>query len=166
MKNQITNATSSLNFQFESLRGDKIIDLQDYSGQVILMVNTASRCGFTPQLEGLEKLHKTYRDNGLIVIGLPCNDFLWQEPGDPETISEFCQINYGVTFTMTEKVSIYGANAHPFYRFARKKLGWLATPKWNFHKYLINREGELVDYYNFFVSPDSSRFKNRIEQLL
>lgn len=153
-------------FSFDSLTGEHPIKLSDYSGSVILIVNTASKCGFTGQYEGLEKLYQNFKTKGLVVIGIPSNDFGAQEPGSNEEIAKFCKINYGVSFPLTSKYSVKGDNAHPFYKFAKKELGFGTAPKWNFHKYLINRQGVLVDYFHSNVSPDSSRLVKSITKLL
>jgi glutathione peroxidase len=153
-------------FLFDPLMTKKPIKLSDYKGNVILIVNTASKCGFTGQYEGLEALYKKYKDKGLVIIGVPSNDFGAQEPGSNEEVARFCKINYGVTFPITSKYSVKGDNAHPFYQHARQKLGFGTAPKWNFHKYLINREGELVDYFHSTTKPDSSRLVGSVETLL
>lgn len=153
-------------FTFRKLRGDGILSLSDYKGKVLLVVNTASHCGFTPQYDGLEKLYNIYKDKGLVVIGVPSNDFGGQEPGTSQEIAHFCKYNYGVTFPMTEKEIVSGENAHPFYHWARKTLGFGTAPKWNFHKYLIDRRGQLIDYFNSTTSPESKSIKKAIEKAL
>jgi glutathione peroxidase len=130
------------------------------------VVNTASHCGFTPQYEGLQKLYTTYKDKGLVIIGVPSNDFGQQEPGDAEQIAHFCKRNYGVTFPMAAKEFVSGDQAHPFYLWAKKTFGFGTAPKWNFHKYLINRKGNLVDYFNSTTSPDNDRVKKAVEKAL
>jgi glutathione peroxidase len=131
-----------------------------------LIVNTASKCGFTGQYEGLEKLYTTYKDKGLVVIGVPSNDFGAQEPGTSEEIAKFCKLNYGVSFPMTSKEIVSGDEAHSFYKYASEALGFGTAPKWNFHKYLVNRKGVLVDYFNSTTSPDSASIKTAIESAL
>lgn len=153
-------------FSFKTLVGGKPMPLSNYSGKVLLIVNTASQCGFTPQYEGLEKLYETYKDKGFVIIGVPSNDFGAQEPGSSEEIAHFCKLNYGVSFPMASKEIVSGDNAHPFYKYAKKKLGFGTAPKWNFHKYAINRKGVLIDYFNSTTSPDSSRVKSAIESAL
>ena len=144
-------------FIFDALTSEKTIDLGDYEGKVVLIVNTASKCGFTKQYQGLENLYQGYKDQGFVVLGVPCNDFGGQEPGTHGEISEFCQIHYGVTFPMTAKYSVKGDRAHPFYKWARVQLGFGTAPKWNFHKYLVDRKGELVDYFLSPTAPNSKR---------
>ncbi|MDG1287978.1 MAG: glutathione peroxidase [Rickettsiales bacterium] len=151
------------NFTFQTLLGGEKIPLSNYKGKLLLIVNTASKCGFTGQYEGLEKLYKTYKERGLIVIGVPSNDFGAQEPGSSEKIAEFCQLNYGVNFPMTQKEAVSGKDAHPFYRWAKKELGFGTAPKWNFHKYLVNQNGELIDYFNSTTKPQSSNITKAIE---
>lgn len=129
-------------------------------------MNTASNCGFTSQYADLEKIYKEYKDKGLVIIGVPSNDFGAQEPGSNKEISNFCQLNYGVTFPMVNKEKVSQKDAHPFYIWAKETLGVLAVPKWNFHKYLINREGKLIDYFHSTTSPQSALFKKAIENAL
>lgn len=157
---------TAYDFTFEKLHEDEKLPLQQFEGKVLLIVNTASNCGFTPQYEGLEKLYTTYKDKGLVIIGVPSNDFGGQEPGTSEEIAHFCQFNYGVNFPMTEKEVVSGNDAHPFYAWAKKVLGFGTAPKWNFHKYLINRHGQLIDYFNSTTSPDSEKMKKAIEKAL
>lgn len=157
---------SAYDYSFSELMGGKALPLSHFSGKVILVVNTASKCGFTSQYEGLEKLHETYRERGLVVIAVPSNDFGHQEPGSAEEIASFCKLNYGVTFPVTGKEVVSGSDAHPFYRWARDTLGFGTAPKWNFHKYLIDRNGKLVDYFHSTTSPSSSRLIEAIEKLL
>lgn len=137
------NATmvNAYSFSFHALQGNDELPLADYKGKVLLIVNTASQCGFTPQYEGLEKLYQTYKDRGLVIVGVPSNDFGSQEPGSSEQIAHFCKLNYGVSFPMASKEIVSGDLAHPFYRWARREKGFIGAPKWNFHKYLINRQG-------------------------
>ena len=154
------------NFSFDPLMAEESIKLSDYKGKVILMVNTASKCGFTGQYKTLETLYQKFKTNGLIIIGIPSNDFGAQEPGSNEEIARFCKINYGVTFPITSKYSVKGDNAHPFYQYAKNELGFGTAPKWNFHKYLINRKGVLVDYFHSTTKPDSPRLVKAISTLL
>jgi glutathione peroxidase len=153
-------------FSFNYLMENKPLALSEFKGMVILVVNTASQCGFTPQYEGLETLYMNYKDEGFVIIGVPSNDFGGQEPGNSQEIANFCKINYGVTFPMASKEVVSGDSAHPFYIWAKQTLGFGTSPKWNFHKYLINRKGELIDYFNSTTSPESSRFKEAIEKAL
>lgn len=161
-----TAPTTAYNFSFKTLTAQKPLSLADYKGKVVLIVNTASKCGFTPQYNALENLYKRFHDQGFIVIGVPSNDFGGQEPGNEEEIAHFCKLNYGVSFPMTAKEVVSGKNAHPFFIWAREQLGFGSAPKWNFHKYLINRKGELVSYYYSTTSPDAPRVVKAIESAL
>jgi glutathione peroxidase len=163
-KNEIEK--TAYDFSFSSLNDNKKLSLGDFKGKVILIVNTASKCGLTSQYADLEKIYKQYKDKGLVIIGVPSNDFGGQEPGNNEEIAAFCQFNYGVTFPVTKKEKVSGEGAHPFYVWAKKTLGFITAPKWNFHKYLINRQGKLVGYFYSTTSPQSDRFKTAIEKAL
>jgi len=141
-----------LDQQFRRLASTETLNLcEAYSGQVVLVVNTASKCGNTPQYEGLEKLYDQYAEDGLVVIGFPSNDFLGQEPGTEETIQEFCRLTYGVEFPMFEKTSVKKGNAHPFFVALAEASG--TYPTWNFHKYLIGRDGGLVREFSPRTQP-------------
>lgn len=158
-------AAGALDFVFTGIEGENI-SLKDYAGNAVLIVNTASKCGFTKQYEGLQALWNDYKDKGLVVIGVPSNDFGAQEPGSAAEIKEFCEVNYAIDFPMTQKTVVKGDAAHPFYRFAREQFGFVGAPKWNFHKYLINAEGTLTDYFSSTTSPDSSTLKKAVEAAL
>ncbi len=141
-----------LDFDFRRLASDEVVNLGDlYEGKVLLVVNTASKCGNTPQYEGLEKLHAEYGDAGLVVVGFPSNDFLGQEPGTEEQIQEFCRLTYGVRFPMFEKITVKGSDAHPFYTRLADASG--TYPTWNFHKYLIGRDGQLISAFSPRTQP-------------
>ncbi len=162
-KAQAEIADNVYGFSFKELASGEDLPLKKFEGKVMLIVNTASKCGFTKQYDGLEKLYKTYSDQGLVIIGVPSNDFGGQEPADNAEIAEFCKLNYGVSFPMAEKVAVSGDNAHPFYSYAKKKLGFGTAPKWNFHKYLVAKNGELIDHFNSTTSPDASNIVEAIE---
>lgn len=157
---------SAYDYSFKTLIGEEPLPLAKYKGKVLLIVNTASACGFTPQYDGLEKLYEQYKDQGLVIIGVPSNDFGKQEPGTGAEIAHFCKLNYGVTFPMASKEVVSGDEAHPFYKWARDTLGFGTGPKWNFHKYLVDRHGKLIDYFNSTTSPSSDRLKDAIEAAL
>jgi len=127
-----------------------------YAGKTILVVNTASKCGFTPQFEGLEKLYGKYKDKGVIILGFPCNQFANQEPGDEKSIAEGCLLNYGVTFPMFSKIEVNGENAHPIYKYLKKQLGsfWGSRIKWNFTKFLIDANGKPVKRFAPVIKPE------------
>jgi glutathione peroxidase len=135
-----------------------------YQGKVLLVVNTASRCGYTPQYEGLEALYRRYRDRGLVVLGFPSNDFGGQEPGSNRDIASFCQINYGVSFPMFARTGVTSRNANPFYAQLGRQTG--TFPGWNFHKYLIDRSGSRVVSFDTRVEPGDRRLVAEIERLL
>ena len=158
--------TNVYNFYFDSLNNESKINLSDFKGKVILIVNTASKCGLTSQYSDLEKLYQEYKDKGFVIIGVPSNDFGNQEPGNSQEIASFCSINYGVTFPMAKKEVVLGDNAHIFYKWAKKTLDFGTEPKWNFHKYLINRQGKLIEYFNSTTSPQSSDLKKAIMDCL
>jgi glutathione peroxidase len=157
---------TAYDYSFHTLLGQKPLPLNLFKGKVLIVVNTASKCGFTPQYASLENLYQKYKAQGLVILGVPSNDFGHQEPGSDQEIAEFCQVNYGVSFPMASKEIVSGQQAHPFYRWAKKKLGFGSAPKWNFHKYLINRQGELIDFFYSTTKPDSSRFVNAVEKAL
>src|SRR5262245_22461191 len=136
----------ALNFKMKSLDG-KEVDLSKYKGKVVLIVNVASKCGYTPQYKGLQALHDKFADSGLVVLGVPCNDFGAQEPGSAEVIKEFCSTKYGVKFPMLSKVTVQGEDAAPLYKFLTSKESnpkFAGPIKWNFTKFLVNRDGEVV----------------------
>ena len=157
---------TAYDFSFDALMEDEPIMLSDFKGKVVLIVNTASKCGFTKQYAGLESLYQKYKERGLVVIGVPSNDFGQQEQGSGADIAKFCEINYGVSFPMTAKYNVRGDQAHPFYTWAKTELGFGTAPKWNFHKYLLNKEGELVDYFHTFTKPKSKKISKAIEKIL
>jgi len=159
------DAKTAYDFQFTSIEG-KPMPLSEYRGKELLIVNTASECGFTKQYEGLEKLWQEYKDRGLVVIGVPSNDFGGQEPGSDGQIKKFCETHFFVDFPMTSKVVVKGDKAHPFYKWTRSTLGVIAAPKWNFHKYLVAPDGRIVDWFVSSTAPDSEKLKKAIEENL
>jgi glutathione peroxidase len=156
---------SAYDFSFETLQG-KPYPLSALAGRPLLVVNTASKCGFTPQYKGLEAVWKEFSPAGLVVIGVPCNDFGAQEPGSEEEIGRFCEINYGVDFPMMSKVHVKGPKAHPFFTWAAGQGGFLSKPRWNFYKYLVNKNGGLEDWFSSKTSPDSKKFKAALRKML
>jgi glutathione peroxidase len=152
-------------FKHRRLDTDEEVTLcQQFKNSVVLIVNTASRCAFTDQYEGLEKLYATYKDRGLLVVGFPSNDFANQEPGSEKTIKDFCRLTYGVQFPMFGKTRVKGPDADPLYRSLSAAAG--QSPRWNFHKYLLDREGRLVGSFSSFVKPFDSKLIAAIEQQL
>jgi glutathione peroxidase len=152
-------------FTFAALDGGAL-PLAQWRGRPVLVVNTASYCGYTPQYAELEALWRRYRERGLVVLGVPSNDFGQQEPGSAAEIEAFCRIRYGVDFPLTEKTRVIGADAHPFYRWIAATLGEAGTPRWNFHKYLIGPDGALAGAWPAQVSPSDPAILAEIEGLL
>ncbi len=152
-----------LDYSFPSL-SDQPVPLCQFEGKVLLVVNTASECGYTPQYQGLEALYRRYRDKGLVVLGFPANDFGGQEPGSNGDIAKFCELNYGVSFPMFSKSGVSASNANPFYASLAKKTG--ERPQWNFHKYLIDRSGETVLSFGSAVEPGDRKLTGEIERML
>lgn len=152
-------------FSAKNMNGQEV-KMEEYKGKVILVVNTASKCGLTPQLEGLENLYKEYKDKDFEILGFPCNQFAHQDPGTNKEITQFCLLNYGVTFTMFEKIDVNGDGAHPLYKFLKEEAkGSLGNAiKWNFTKFLIDKEGKVIKRYAPVTTPD--KIKEDIEKLL
>jgi glutathione peroxidase len=154
---------AALNFDKRRLAGDEIINLcEAYRGKVLLVVNTASKCGFTGQYEGLEELYDTYKDQGLEVLGFPSNDFGNQEPGSEEQIKDFCRLTYSVEFPMFEKTSVKKGKADPLFEVLAQQAGG-TYPKWNFYKYLVGRDGKVVQAYSSMTSPKSGKLVKALE---
>ena len=152
-------------FKAKKINGQEV-EMKDYEGKVVLIVNTASKCGFTPQFAELENLYKEYKDSGLEILGFPCNQFAKQDSGSNEEIHSICQLNYGVSFNMFEKIEVNGKNAHPLYRFLKDQQGGImgSDIKWNFTKFLIDRDGNVVKRYAPIVKP--SKIESDIKDLL
>ena len=146
---------SVYDFTVKDRKGNDV-NLADYKGKVLLIVNTASKCGFTPQYDGLEALWKKYQDQGLVVIGFPCDQFAHQEPGSDAEIAEFCRLNHGVTFPLMSKIEVNGDNAHPIYKYLKSETKGLlgSSIKWNFTKFLISRDGTVIKRYAPTVTPE------------
>lgn len=147
----------------------KEVSLADYKGKALLIVNTASQCGFTPQLDDMEKLYEEFKEEGFEVLAFPSNDFAGQEPLDGEAIQQFCMTKYNAQYPIFEKTVVKGNEASPLYKFlSDKKLNGKvsSTPKWNFHKYLVDKEGKVVDYYYSITNPTSSKIKKSIKKIL
>lgn len=161
----VTMKTDYLHLLLRTITGDSIT-LANFAGKVVLLVNTASKCGYTPQYTGLEALYKSYKDSGLTVIGFPANDFKQQEPGTNAEIAEFCRANYGVTFPMMEKISVKGEAQHPLYKYLTKESPFPGEITWNFNKFLLDREGRVVARFDTKIKPDDPQIITRIEELL
>jgi glutathione peroxidase len=158
-------AANAHDFRFTGIDGREL-PLASFKGKAVLVVNTASQCGFTPQYAGLQALWRAYRERGLVVLGVPSNDFGGQEPGSNAEIKTFCEVNFNVDFPLTGKQTVSGANAHPFYKWAADELGAVAKPRWNFHKYLVAPDGRLVDWFSTPTDPMSDKVKKAVESVL
>ena len=158
------NFETAYDYEFNSIDGG-LIKLNKYKGKVIVIVNVASRCGYTPQYESLQTLWSEYKDKNLVVLGVPTNNFR-QEPGNNKEIKDFCETNFGITFPMTEKINVIGNNSHPFYKWARKDYGIGAIPKWNFHKIIIGKNGKVAETFSSITKPTSKKFLKAIEDLI
>ncbi|MEA5078091.1 MAG: glutathione peroxidase [Anaerolineaceae bacterium] len=156
---------SAHDFQVKDAKGNTI-ELKQYAGKVLLIVNTASKCGFTPQYAGLEELYKKYQEKGLVILGFPCDQFAHQEPGSDAEIQSFCQMNYGVTFPVMSKIEVNGKNAHPLYKYLRSEEKELLgdSIKWNFTKFLIDKQGNVVE--RFAPNFEPAEIAPEIEKLL
>ena len=157
--------SNAYSFSFTSIEG-KPLPMSTFKGKAVLVVNTASECGLTPQYKGLEALWKSRKDKGLVVLGVPSNDFGAQEPGSEKQIKEFCEMRYGVDFPLTSKEHVIGGSAHPMFQWIAKELGEAATPKWNFHKYLIGKDGKIAGTFGSRLEPDSPEVTQAIDAAL
>ena len=151
-------------FTIESISGETI-NLSDYKSKVVLLVNTASKCGFTPQYSGLQKIYERYKNDGLVVLGVPTNDFN-QELSKESDVKEFCEIRFGVEFPMSSIQPIRGENAHPIYKWIQSNVSVIGQPRWNFHKYLIGKDGKIINWFSSMTSPTSDGLVNQIETAL
>jgi glutathione peroxidase len=152
-------------FSFKTIDG-KAMPMSGYKGKAVLLVNTASACGLTPQYKGLEHLWKTYKGKGLVVLGVPSNDFGAQEPGTEGEIKTFCETHYGIDFPLTSKEHVVGTKAHPLYKWIAEQTGDAGVPRWNFHKYLIGKKGELVSVFGSRTAPEAEEVVSAIEKAL
>ena len=152
-------------FKFKDLGGGDL-NLSKYKGKVIVVINVASQCGFTNQYEDMQKIWRKYQTSGLVMLGVPSNDFGKQEPGSNEDIKNFCEAKYAISFPMTKKVSVKGSDAHPFYLWARENHGRSAIPKWNFHKIIIDKNGKVAETFSSLTNPSSKKFIMTLEKLI
>ena len=159
-----TYAEIAYKFKFNGIDG-KQINLADYENKVLVVVNVASRCGFTPQYSDLQKVWEDYKDKNVIIIGVPTNNFK-QEPGSNKEIKDFCETNFNINFPMTEKIDVIGKNAHPFFKWARENYGNGAIPKWNFHKIIVGKDGKVANTFSSITRPSSEKFRKAIEKLI
>ena len=158
------NNGTAYDYEFSGIDGD-LIKLNDYKNKVIVIVNVASRCGYTPQYSDLQELWSQYKNKNLVVLGIPTNNFR-QEPGSNKEIKDFCETNFGITFPMTKKINVIGSGSHPFYKWARKDYGIGAIPKWNFHKIIIGKDGKVAKTFSSVTKPSSKKFIKVIEDLI
>ena len=156
---------SAHDYSFTTIDG-KPLDLKDLAGKAVLVVNVASYCGFTPQYTDMQELHETYGPKGLVVLGVPCNDFGAQEPRAEPEIAKFCESMYDVTFPLTAKQKVIGPDAHALYKWIAAQAGEGAAPKWNFHKYLIGKDGSLLGTFGSRVTPDAPEITNAVQMAL
>lgn len=163
----INMADSVYQFEEKSISGE-VIPLSSYEGKVLLIVNTASECGYTPQYKGLQELYEEYQDEGLVILGFPANNFGGQEPGSDEEIAEFCELNYGVSFPLFTKVSVAGEDIHPLFDYltAEQNPDFTGDIGWNFEKFLVDREGNLTRRFRSKVTPDSNELVSAVKELL
>ena len=160
----ISSDKSFHDFSIESISGDKIT-LAEYKNKVVLLVNTASQCGFTPQYAGLQKIYDRYKNDGFVVLGVPSDD-LKQELSSDDEVKKFCEIRYGVNFPLTSIQKIKGENAHPLYKWISSNTSVIGQPRWNFHKYLIGKDGKVVNWFSSMTSPTSEGLLNQVEKAL
>lgn len=164
VQSAVSAPVTAHDFTFENIEGGSL-PLAQYAGRPVLLVNTASMCGFTPQYEALQRIWEQYRDRGLVVLGVPSGDFGRQEYASSAEIIDFCEINYGIDFPMTEKVKVKGSDAHPYYQWV-KSQGSMKVPRWNFYKHVIDADGNLVEWFASTTAPDSRKVIDAIEKLL
>jgi len=162
--NNNVSAEVAYDFKFKSIDGNEL-DLANYKNKVLVVVNVASRCGFTGQYNDLQNIWENYKDKNLVVLGVPTNNFK-QEPGTNKEIKDFCKTNFNINFPMTEKINVIGKNAHPFFKWAKNDYGKKAVPKWNFHKIIIGKNGKIVDTFSSITRPSSKKFISKIESLI
>ena len=158
---------NAYSYSFKDINEEDVINLSDYKGKTLVVVNTASLCGFTYQYDGLQKLYDDYKDQGLVVLGVPSNDFGNQESGTNSDVKEFCESSFSITFPLTEKNVVKGKDAHPFFKWSKKELGFIGgVPRWNFHKIIIGKDGNAIAGYTALTRPSSKKFISEIEKAL
>ena len=158
---------NAYSYSFKDINEEEVINLSDYKGKTLVVVNTASLCGFTYQYDGLQKLYDDYKDQGLVVLGVPSNDFGNQESGTNSEVKEFCESTFSITFPLTEKNIVKGKDAHPFFKWSKKELGFIGgVPRWNFHKIIIDKDGNAIAGYTALTRPSSKKFISEIEKAL
>ena len=166
-KNSVNAEYERLAYDFTFIDLDKsLLSLSNFKDKVIIVVNVASQCGFTNQYEDMQKVWEKYQSKGVVMLGIPSNDFGQQEPGPNKEIKNFCESKFGITFPMTEKVSVKGTNAHPFYKWAKENHGKSSVPKWNFHKIIIGKNGKIADTFSSITNPSSKKFIKSLEKII
>ena len=166
-QNNVVSGDNKLAFDFKFIDLDgSPLNLSEYKGKVIVVVNVASQCGFTNQYEDMQKIWEKYQEKGVVMLGVPSNDFGKQEPGSNEDIKNFCEAKFGISFPMTEKVLVKGSDAHPFYIWARENHGKSAIPKWNFHKIIIDKDGKVAETFSSITNPSSNKFIKALDKLI
>ena len=164
-KGMSNDSKTLFDFKINSINGEELY-FSNFKGKTLLLVNVASKCGFTKQYDDLQNLYDNFKERGLIVIGIPSNQFGGQEPGTESEIKDFCETNFGITFPMTSKYDVKGDNAHQIYLWAKESYGKSTVPKWNFHKILINKNGKVEDTFASFTNPMSKKILKKLEQIL
>ena len=164
-KSNSENFKTLFDYKINSINDDEI-NFSIYKGKTVLLVNVASKCGFTKQYTGLQELYEKYKDKNFIVLGVPSNQFGGQEPGSNDEIKDFCETNFNITFPITDKVNVKGNDAHTLYKWAKENHGKSTIPKWNFHKILINKDGKIQNTFNPFILPMSDKITKQIESIL
>ena len=157
------NQKTLFDFKINSINGNQL-DLSNYKGKAVLIVNVASNCGFTKQYDDLQNLYDHYKEQNFVILGIPSNQFGGQEPGSEDQIKDFCETNFNISFPMTEKMDVIGGNAHPFFEWAKENHGRSAIPKWNFHKIIIGKDGKVADTFASITKPSSKKFTSLIEK--
>ena len=159
------DSTSLFDFKINLINGDEL-KLSSFKGKTVLLVNVASKCGFTKQYDDLQKLYENYSNKGLVIVGVPSNQFGGQEPSSEQEIKNFCETNFNITFPMTSKYNVKGESSHPIFQWAKKTYGYSAVPKWNFHKILINKKGKIEETFSSFTNPMSKKIITKLEKIL
>lgn len=165
MMSQVAQAENFHQFTMNNIKGEPV-NLESYKGKVVMVVNTASLCGFTKQYSALQEAYDKYKDKGFVILAFPANNFGNQEPGSSEEIKEFCEVNFGITLPLMEKISVVGDDAHPLYKWLQEEAGFTGKVRWNFHKFLIGKDGSYKTWFSSITDPKSSRVEKAIEQAL
>lgn len=165
MMSQTAQAENFHNFTMKNIKGEDV-NFESYKGKVVMVVNTASLCGFTKQYGDLQKTYDKYKDQGFVILAFPANNFGDQEPGSNKEIKEFCEVNFGITLPLMEKISVVGDDAHPLYKWLQDEAGFTGKVRWNFHKFIVGKDGSFKNWYSSITNPTSSRVEKAIEKAL